>query len=146
MRGLSGGLLRGKDLVMREHLGLTSFLVPDHDEAIDFFVNILDFTLIENGPTTEQPAPGQNKRWVVVAPPGLSEGRLLLAKAMGDEQIARIGDQTGGRVFLFLYTDDFWRDYKRYRVRGVEFVRGEPREESYKTNKIGNDHPGAPVH
>lgn len=73
---------------------------------------------------------GQGKRWVVVAPPGAAESALLLAKAVGDEQISRIGNQTGGRVFLFLHTDDFWRDYDRYKSAGVEFIRG-PTEEPY---------------
>ena len=81
--------------------------------------------------TVAQKLPEAGKRWVVVAPPGSTESRLLLAKAVGDEQVSRIGNQTGGRVFLFLFTDDFWRDYEAYKAKGVEFVRGEPRDESY---------------
>jgi catechol 2,3-dioxygenase-like lactoylglutathione lyase family enzyme len=118
---------------MHQFLALTSLLVRDYDEAIVFFVGTLGFDLIEDTPTTESLAPERKKRWVVVSPPGSSEGRLLLARATGEEQIARIGDQAGGRVFLFLYTDDFWRDYDLYKSRGVKFVRGEPREESYGT-------------
>ena len=118
---------------MRQFLALTSLLVRDYDEAIDFFVGVLGFTLIEDKPTVESLAPERKKRWIVVAPPGSTEGRILLARATGKDQIARIGDQTGGRVFLFLYTDDFWRDYRVYQQRGVKFVRGDPREESYGT-------------
>lgn len=118
---------------MRQFLALTSLLVRDYDEAIDFFVGVLGFTLIEDTPTVESLAPERKKRWIIVAPPGSTEGRILLARATGKDQIARIGDQTGGRVFLFLYTDDFWRDYRLYQQRGVKFVRGDPREESYGT-------------
>jgi hypothetical protein len=82
--------------------------------------------------------PEQDKRWVVVAPPGESATRLLLARAVDDEQRSRIGNQTGGRVFLFLYTDDFWRDFHAYRARGVVFVR-EPREEAYGTVAVFKD-------
>lgn len=118
---------------MRQFLALTSLLVRDYDEAIDFFVGVLGFTLIEDTPTVESLPPERKKRWIIVAPPGSTEGRILLARATGKDQIARIGDQTGGRVFLFLYTDDFWRDYRLYQQRGVTFVRGDPREESYGT-------------
>lgn len=118
---------------MRQFLALTSLLVRDYDEAIDFFVGVLGFTLIEDTPTVESLAPERKKRWITVAPPGSTEGRILLARATGKDQIARIGDQTGGRVFLFLYTDDLWRDYRLYQQRGVKFVRGDPREESYGT-------------
>jgi catechol 2,3-dioxygenase-like lactoylglutathione lyase family enzyme len=128
----------GREL-MRQFLALTSVLVRDYDEAIDFFIGVLGFDLIEDTPTFESLAPERSKRWVVVAPPGSSEGRLLLARATGRDQISRIGDQTGGRVFLFLYTDDFWRDYGLYKSRGVEFVRGEPREESYGTVAVFRD-------
>ena len=118
---------------MRQFLALTSVLVRDYDEAIDFFVNVLGFDLVEDTPTFETLTPENPKRWVIVSPPGSSEAKLLLARATGEDQISRIGDQTGGRVFLFLYTDDFWRDYHLYKSRGVQFVRGEPREESYGT-------------
>ncbi|WP_426663998.1 VOC family protein [Rhodanobacter aciditrophus] len=110
---------------MKQALGLVSLVVRDYDEALEFFVGKLDFTLVE-----DTYIPGQDKRWVIVSPPGATESRLLLARASTEEQESRVGAQTGGRVFLFLYTDDFWRDYERYRSRGVEFVR-EPREEPY---------------
>lgn len=112
---------------MKQSLGLVSLAVRDYDEAIDFFVDTLGFRLIE-----DTPVPEQGKRWVVVSPPGATECRLLLARAVGDEQASRVGRQTGGRVFLFLHTDDFRRDYELYRSRGVVFVR-EPRTEPYGT-------------
>ena len=102
---------------MKQHLGLTALVVRDYDEAIGFFVGTLGFTLVED---TCQPA--QDKRWVVVAPHGAVESGLLLARVTNDVQRAAVGNQSGGRVFLFLYTDDFWRDYERYRAKGVEFV------------------------
>lgn len=82
---------------MRQSISQVALVVRDYDEAIDFYVNRLGFTLVE-----DTPVPAQNKRWVVVAPPGSSESRLLLARAVGDEQASRVGNQTGGRVFLFL--------------------------------------------
>jgi len=112
---------------LKRHLGLTAIVVTDYDEAIDFYVGTLGFELVE-----DTYVPEQQKRWVVVAPPGCTESRLLLARAVGDEQSSRVGNQTGGRVFLFLYTDDFWRDYETYRAKGVKFVR-EPKKESYGT-------------
>src|SRR5262249_13057736 len=81
---------------------------------------------------------GASDRWVVVAPPGSNESRLLLARAVGEEQASRIGNQTGGRVFLFLYTDDFWRDFHAYKAKGVVFVR-EPSEMSYGTVAVFKD-------
>lgn len=110
---------------MPQTLGLIALVVRDYDEAIAFYVDTLGFTLVEN-----TDVPQQNKRWVVVAPNGSSGARLLLARASSAEQSTRIGNQTGGRVFLFLYTDDFWRDFQRYKDRGVVFVR-EPKEEPY---------------
>jgi catechol 2,3-dioxygenase-like lactoylglutathione lyase family enzyme len=118
---------------MNQILALTSIVVRDYDEAIDFYVGVLGFELVED---TEVPA--QAKRWVVVAPRGTGSARLLLAKAVGEEQVSRIGNQTGGRVFLFLYTDDFWRDYHRYRERGVAFVRN-PKVEAYGTVAVFRD-------
>lgn len=112
---------------MKQSLGLVSLVVRDYDEAIDFFVGTLGFGLVE-----DTSVPEQSKRWVVVSPPGATECQLLLARASSPDQESRIGRQTGGRVFLFLYTDDFWRDYEAYRSRGVEFVR-EPRQEPYGT-------------
>jgi len=124
---------------MQRHLALTSLLVKDYDEAIEFFVNKLDFALIEDSPTNQSADPKESKRWVVVAPPGAKESALLLAEASTDAQRLRIGDQTGGRVFLFLHTDDFWRDYNLFQSRGVEFVRGAPREEAYGTVAVFSD-------
>lgn len=118
---------------MNQLLALTSILVDDYDKAIDFYVNTLEFNLIED--TTLVPASEITaaKRWVVVMPKGATESGLLLAQAADDQQHASIGHQCGGRVFLFLRTDDFWRDYKAYKARGVEFIDGEPREEPYGT-------------
>lgn len=110
---------------MKQSIGLVALVVREYDEAIDFYVGTLRFLLIE-----DTYIPAQDKRWVVVAPPGSSETRLLLARAVGEVQSSRIGNQTGGRVFLFLRTDDFWRDYHAYRAKGVVFIR-EPKEESY---------------
>ena len=110
---------------MSQTLGLIALVVRDYDEAIAFYVTTLGFTLVE-----DTYVPEQNKRWVVVAPIGSSGARLLLARASNAKQASRIGNQTGGRVFLFLYTDDFWRDFQQYKARGVVFVR-EPKEEPY---------------
>ncbi len=94
---------------------------------------MLSFELIE-----DTPVPEQNKRWVVIAPPGARESRLLIAQAVGKEQASRVGNQTGGRVFLFLYTDDFWRDYEAYKAKGVRFIRP-PKEEPYGTVAVFED-------
>lgn len=118
---------------MKQSLALVSLVVRDYDEALEFFVGILGFTLVE-----DTPMPEEAKRWVVVSPPGATESRLLLARASTDAQLARVGSQSGGRVFLFLHTDDFWRDYERYRERGVNFVR-EPRTEPYGTVAVFED-------
>lgn len=118
---------------MKQSIGLVSLVVRDYDEAIAFFVDRLGFVLIEDLPVFEQ-----SKRWVVVAPPGERESRLLLARASTPEQQARIGAQTGGRVFLFLYTDDFWRDYEGYKAKGIVFVR-EPKKEIYGTVAVFTD-------
>ena len=117
---------------MRRSLGLVSLVVRDYDEAIAFYVGALGFALVE-----DTPVPEQKKRWVVVAPPG-SQARLLLARAASPEQETRIGNQTGGRVFLFLYTDDFERDYDAFRAKGVTFVR-EPKREPYGTVAVFAD-------
>jgi len=116
-----------------QSINLISLVVRDYDEAIAFFVETLGFTLVED---TYQPA--QDKRWVVVAPPGSEGARLLLARATTAEQSERIGSQTGGRVFLFLYTDDFARDYDAYKAKGVVFVR-ERNEEPYGTVAVFRD-------
>ena len=109
---------------MNQHLALVTLLVRDYDEAIDFYINKLDFELANDKPLEE------SKRWVVVKPPGTGTASLLLAKASGDEQLRNIGNQTGNRVSLFLFTDNFWRDYERMISRGVHFKEN-PREEVY---------------
>jgi catechol 2,3-dioxygenase-like lactoylglutathione lyase family enzyme len=118
---------------MKQSLALTALVVREYDEALAFYVGTLGFTLVE-----DRYVPEQDKRWVVVAPPGSTGSGLLLARAVGDEQKSRIGNQTGGRVFLFLDTDDFWRDYEAYRSRGVVFVR-EPSEQPYGTVAVFRD-------
>ncbi len=110
---------------MKQSIGYVALVVRDYDEAIEFYVNVLGFWLVEDTFIA-----AQNKRWVLVAPPGSTETKLLLACAVGPEQSSRIGNQTGGRVSLFLHTDDFWRDYQEFQSKGVIFVR-DPTEESY---------------
>ena len=110
---------------MKQSIVHIALVIQDYDEAIDFYVNKLKFDLIED---THQPE--QDKRWVVVAPPGSKGATLLLARASKPEQHPFIGNQTGGRVFLFLNTDDFWRDYKRMVSEGIKFVRP-PQEQDY---------------
>lgn len=114
-------------------LALVTLVVPDYDEAIAFYVGVLGFDLVEDTPDTDR-----DKRWVVVAPRGGEGARLLLARAATPEQRARIGDQTGGRVFLFLHTDDFARDHSSLREKGVTFVR-EPERHSYGTVAVFRD-------
>lgn len=114
---------------MEQHLGAITLLVRDYDEAIAYYTGALGFELIEDTPL------GPGKRWVLVAPagsmpPGFRETRLLLARAATPEEFARVGDQSGGRVFLFLHTDDFWRDYERMKAKDVRFLE-EPRKEEY---------------
>jgi catechol 2,3-dioxygenase-like lactoylglutathione lyase family enzyme len=118
---------------VKQSIGLVALVVHDYEEALGFFVGILGFNLVEDTYVAEQ-----DKRWVVVAPPGSSESALLLARASSPAQVSRVGDQTGGRVFLFLRTDDFWRDYQAYKAKGVVFVR-EPRQESYGTVAVFKD-------
>ena len=110
----------------RQAIGAVALVVQDYDEAIAFYTGCLRFTLAEDTDL------GGGKRWVVVVPPGSAGTTLLLARAVTPHQASRIGDQTGGRVFLFLHTDDFWRDYRGMRARGVRFE-GEPRREPYGT-------------
>jgi len=112
-----------------EHVAL---VIRDYDEAIAFFTGALGFQLIEDT------AMGDGKRWVVVAPADSRGTSLLLARAVTPEQVSRIGNQTGGRVFLFLRTDDFWRDYRGMKERGVNFLE-EPREEEYATVVVFQD-------
>jgi len=118
---------------LTQHLALVALVVRDCDEAIAFYTKILGFDLID-----DTFIPDEGKRWVVIAPPGDSGAKLLLARAMGDHQESRVGDQTGGRVGFFLYTDDFWRDYRKYQENGVVFVR-EPKIANYGTVAVFRD-------
>ena len=117
---------------MTQHIAAVTFLVRDYDEAITFFTQSLGFSLVEDSPR------GNGKRWVLVAPPNSAGARLLLAKAVTPEQVAHIGNQTGGRVFLFLHTDDFARDHAAYMARGVKFLES-PRHEPYGTVAVFAD-------
>lgn len=117
---------------MTQRLFLTALLVRDYDEAIDFYVGKLGFELRLDERLSD------TKRWVVLAPEGGGQGCILLAKPEAEEQVARIGSQTGGRVFLFLDTDDFARDHAAYTQRGVRFVEP-PREEPYGTVAVFED-------
>lgn len=118
---------------MKQSIVHIALVVKDYDEAIEFYVNKLKFDLIED---TYQPE--QDKRWVVVSPPGSNGVTLLLAKASKPEQENFIGNQCGGRVFLFLSTDDFWRDYQRMIDDNIRFVR-EPQEQDYGTVAVFED-------
>ena len=110
---------------MAQTLGYVALLVRDYDEALAFFTHSLGFTVIED--TVAKDRLGNDKRWVLVSPPGSRGTSLLLARASTTEEASRIGNQTGGRVFLFLHTDDFWRDYQEMLARGVKFIKA-PRE------------------
>jgi len=116
-------------------LAAIALLVRDYDEAIDFYVGVLGFRLIED---TDLSATEPGKRWVRVQPPGANETCLLLAKAVTPEQRAIVGNQSGGRVFLFLYTDDFWRDHRAMTSAGVRWVR-DPVEQVYGTVAVFAD-------
>lgn len=118
---------------MKQSIIHVALVVRDYDEAIKFFVEKLNFTLVED---TYQPE--QDKRWVVVAPSGSAGATLLLAKASKPEQGPFVGNQAGGRVFLFLSTDDFWRDYRRMVSLGINFIR-EPKVEGYGTVAVFED-------
>ncbi|MCB0277991.1 MAG: VOC family protein [Calditrichaeota bacterium] len=117
---------------MNQQIAQMALVVADYDEAIEFYTQKLDFRLIEDTPLSAE------KRWVIVAPPGAKETGLLLAKAVGEKQISAIGNQSGGRVFLFLFTDDFWRDYRKMQDRGIQFVR-EASTEDYGTVAVFAD-------
>ncbi|HNR09467.1 MAG TPA: VOC family protein [Saprospiraceae bacterium] len=117
---------------MKQHLAHIALLVNDYDEAIQYYTQQLHFTLKEDTPLSE------TKRWVVVAPPGSGQTSLLLARAADDYQAGFVGNQSGGRVFLFLHTDDFWRDYREMVVKNIEFVRP-PSVESYGTVAVFRD-------
>ncbi len=118
---------------MKQSLVHVALVVKDYDEAIDFYTNKLHFTLLE-----DSYQPDQDKRWVVVSPPGSTGTTLLLARASKPEQESFIGNQTGRRVFLFLGTDDFWRDYNEMVAKGIKFVRT-PKTESYGTVAVFED-------
>jgi len=119
------------------HLAAISLLVPDYDSAIDHYCHGLGFDLVEDTHLGTDSS-GNAKRWVLVAPPGSRETRLLLARATKPEQVAQIGHQAGGRVFLILYTDDFARDHARFAAAGVTFVET-PRDEPYGTVAVFRD-------
>jgi catechol 2,3-dioxygenase-like lactoylglutathione lyase family enzyme len=118
--------------IMTQNLGYVALVVREYDEAIAFFTQALRFQLIEDADL------GNEKRWVLVRPPGSTGTDLLLAKAVNPDQTSRIGNQTGGRVFLFLHTDNFWQDYREMTAKGVQF-REAPREESYGTVAVFED-------
>ena len=117
---------------MKQHIAHFALLVNDYDEAIRFYTKKLHFNLIEDTILTD------TKRWVLIAPQGSTESCVLLAKAANEEQQSRVGNQTGGRVFMFLYTDDFWRDYHAMLANEVRFARL-PREELYGTVAVFED-------
>lgn len=113
-------------------IGYVTLVVADYDEALIWYRERLGFVVVEDSPIEE------GKRWVLIPPPGSSGTCLLLGKAANDRQKGRVGDQTGGRVFLFLHTDDFWRDFHEMQKRGVRFCE-EPRQESYGTVVVFED-------
>ncbi len=117
---------------MNQYIDKLALVVNDYEEAIEYYCGKLQFELLED---TDM---GKGKRWVVVRPPGGQGPSLLLARAKNLEQQAAVGNQTGGRVFLFLHTDDFWRDYESMKAKGVEFTE-EPREEEYGTVIVFKD-------
>ena len=117
---------------MKQSIAHIALVVNDYDEAIEFYTKKLNFTLIADE------VQSATKRWVLVAPPGSDGCCLLLAKGVGDEQRSRVGNQTGGRVFLFLRTDDFWRDYKNMKANEIIFVR-DPKVEEYGTVAVFKD-------
>lgn len=117
---------------MNQRIVHLALVVDDYDEAIQFYTKKLNFVLLEDTALSE------TKRWVRVAPPGEGGCALLLAKAEGEEQRSRVGNQAGGRVFLFMHTDDFWRDYRAMTANGVRFVR-QPSEEVYGTVAVFED-------
>ena len=116
---------------MKQKIGHVALVVADYDEAIEYFTHKLNFKVLEDKPIA-------NKRWVLIAPPGQNETSLLLAQAKNAEERQHIGNQTGGRVFLFLHTDDFYRDYNAMKSAGVRFIES-PRVESYGTVAVFED-------
>ena len=117
---------------MNQHIAHIALVVANYDEAIKFYTEKLNFTLLEDTKLSE------TKRWVMVAPPGNGQCCLLLAQAATEVQQSRVGNQTGGRVFLFLYTDDFWRDYNAMLKNNINFVRP-PEEQPYGTVAVFED-------
>ena len=117
---------------MKQHITHFAVVVKDYDEAIAFYTQKLNFNLIEDTTLSE------TKRWVLVAPQGSTECAILLAKAANEEQLSRVGNQTGGRVFMFLHTDDFWRDYHDYTSKNIKIIRP-PQEEEYGTVAVFED-------
>ena len=117
---------------MYQRIAHISLLVDDYDDAIEFYTKKLDFQLLEDTRISDE------KRWVIIAPTGANECCLLLAKAANEQQSTFIGNQTGGRVFLFLFTDDFWRDYEKLKMREVKFVRP-PQNFEYGTVAVFED-------
>ena len=118
--------------VVQQQIGNIALVVENYDDAIEFYTKKLQFSLVEDTDL------GGGKRWVQVSPPNSNGTNLLLAQASTEAQAQVVGNQAGGRVFLFLYTDDFWRDYQKYTSRGVEFIR-EPAKESYGTVSVFKD-------
>jgi catechol 2,3-dioxygenase-like lactoylglutathione lyase family enzyme len=118
---------------MKQRIAHVSLVVRDYDEAIKFFTKKLNFELVE-----DRFLPEENKRWVLISPPGSHGTCVLLARAKNDSERAAVGNQTGGRVFLFLYTDDFQRDYTEMKSKGIEFVR-EPAKHDYGTVAVFKD-------
>ena len=118
--------------LVQQHIGSIALVVENYDDAIAFYTKKLQFSLVENTDL------GNGKRWVLVSPPNSNGTHLLLAQANSNEQIQVVGNQTGGRVFLFLHTNDFWRDYKQMKANGVVFNE-EPREETYGTVAVFQD-------
>jgi catechol 2,3-dioxygenase-like lactoylglutathione lyase family enzyme len=117
---------------MNQHIAHIALVVDDYDDAIAFYTQKLNFTLVEDTPLSK------TKRWVLIAPPGNGACRLLLAKAVNEEQRSRVGNQTGGRVFLFLHTDNFHRDFENLKRHGITIVR-EPATEAYGTVAVFAD-------
>ena len=117
---------------MTQTLGHVALVVRDYDEALAFFTRTINFRVLEDTRLSE------DKRWVLIAPPGSPGTSLLLARAATPEQLSRVGNQTGGRVFLFLHTNDFWRDYREMTARNVKFIR-EPSQEAYGTVAVFED-------
>ncbi|WP_350293058.1 VOC family protein [uncultured Croceitalea sp.] len=117
---------------MKQKIAHIALVVREYDEAIDFYTKKLNFNLVEDTKLDD------NKRWVVVSPPGAAECFLLLAKAANEKQLQSVGNQSGGRVFLFLFTDDFWRDYNLMCEKEIKFIR-KPKEEIYGTVAVFED-------